>query len=365
MSYVEKEGSFMQPRPGDSRVCLPITIDYSGGRSDSNKLRIVWVIVLIIVGVIFGLGTIFSKNGFFLTNIIFGLGIMYIVSLIIRFPIMKEHKIRNNMASLIDSDYKKSYEDIWGIYSIDDVYPYYCHLRNGKTALYIMFEKDVIVGQEDDNEFAHYDSIADAYNIAGSEDISMCHIDYMGNIGSDSRLNDRFAEVSTIKNPDIKSVLIDMYTSLKEDMADKVSTFDVYVFTFRFSERAFWHSLEKILACMLEANYVSYKILNSDDLRELSKSLFNLHEFSIVEAGSDAFKTKKIWTGVTPISIVKPDGTERVLNKTLDEKREESRLKEEEHKLKKEEEKRRKLEKKKKKVVDDEGDSDLIDIFED
>lgn len=329
MGYIDTSENMMRPRKGYGYVDLPVTFDYSGGRKDTFKGKIIWVGALAVVSLIVGIGIMTSKDGNVVMNIAFGLLFMYIMSLVIRFPVLGEHNIRNNMVNVIKSDYKKSFKDFWGIYSIDDEYPYYCHLRNGKSALYILFEKDVILGKEDDSEYEHYEAIADAYNMAGSEGIGMFYIDYMDNIGNDDRLNESFKSLSDIENPDMKEIMTDIFTHLKDMMVDTVSTFDVYVYTFKCSEQSFMYSLQKILACMMEANYISFKILNEDDLRELPKAILNLKDFSIVDATVQAFSSSRK-VGIVPINIIKPNGDIEKLNKTQDEVREERRKKEEE-----------------------------------
>lgn len=360
MAYVGNSENIMKPEKGDSSINLPVTFDYSGGRKETNKSKILWSCILGVLGFIIGVGTMFSDEGFFLFNIVFGLAIMFVVSLIIRFPIMKEHKIREEMIKLADEDYVKGYEDLWGIFNMDDTYPYYAHLRNGKTVLFVQFEKDVILGKVDDSKYNHYEAIGDAYNLAGSMDIGMCHVDYMGNIGSDERLTECFKDLSHVDNPDIRDLLTDVYSNLQFLMSDSVSTFDVYAFTFKTSENTFWYNIQQVFGCMLEANYTSLKILNQSDLRELSKSLFNLHDFSVVEASLGSFGSKK-YAGVIPISVTKYDGTEIILNKTIDEKNEERRIKEKELALKKEEDRRRKKSKKNNKSKN--SSDDEIDIF--
>lgn len=350
--------NIMRPEKGDYIINLPVTFDYSGGRKDTNKSKILWSCVLLVVGVIVGFGIIFADRGFFLFNLVAGVLFMFGVTLIIRFLILKEHKIREEYIKLEDSDYLKDFHDLWGIFSIDDTYPYYVHFRNGKSGLFVMFEKDVILGKIEDSQYNHYEAIGDAYNLAGSMNIGMCHVDYMGNIGSDERLVECFNELSNVENPDIRDLLTDIYTNLQLMMNECVSTFDVYVFTFNSSESSFWYNIKQVISCMLEANYVSFKILNQSDLREVTKSLFNIHDFSVVEASSEAFGTKK-YAGVIPISVVSADGVETILNKTTAEKNEERKLKERELRLKKEEDRRRKKNKNQIKDVSEKS----IDIF--
>lgn len=358
MAYIGESDNIMKPKKGDSVINLPITFDYSGGRKDTYKSSLLWSGIMVVLGLIVGIGVITSEDGFFLMNIILGLGIMYCFLLFIRFVILKENKVRDRMVKLVDDDFKKNSHDFWGIYSIDEAYPYYAHLRNGKTALFVQFDKDVILGKVADSEYNHYEAIGDAYNLAGSMQIGMCHIDYMDSIGSDDRLVECFKDLSSVENPDIRDILTDVYSNLQDMMNQSVATFDVYVFTFKSSEVTFWYNIQQVIACMLEANYVSFKILDKSDLRDLSKSLFNIHDFSVVEASSLAFEKKK-YAGVIPISVTKYDGTEVILNKTLEEQKEERLIKEKEMILKKEEGKRRK---KKSKNLENNSENE-IDLF--
>lgn len=355
MAYVGESSNIMKPKKGASKIYLPITFDYSGGRRDTNKGKIIWACIVGVLGLIFGLGTLFAKDGNFISNLVLGIGIMFVASLIIRFPILKEHKLRNEILEAQERDYKKTYDKVWGIFAMDDTYPYYAHMRNGKTAIFVRFDKDVILGKVKDSKHEHYEAISDAYNLAGSMGIGMCHIDYMDVIGNDERLDACFQSLPSIQNPDMRDLVTDIYTNLQEKMNEKVTTYDVYVYTFRSSEASFWYQIQKVFACMLDANYSSYKVLNADDLRSLPISLLNLHDFSVVEAMSQAFEMGE-YKGVIPIKVI-TGGNEVIINKTIEEKKEEAKIRAKEEALKKEANRK----KKKKSISQDEE----IDIFGD
>lgn len=353
MAYIGESENIMRPRRGSRKIYLPITFDYKGGRGESTKSKIIWSIFLGVVGLIISIGTITSEEGNLIVNIVMGCLIFFGVTLIIRFPILKEHKIRNEILSSRERDYKKTYKNLWGIFSIDSNYPYFTHLRNGKTALFIRFDKDVIIGKPSGYKDEHFEAIGDAYNLASSMGIRMCHIDYMDKVGNDARLDNCFESLGTIQNPDMRSLLTSIYTNIKETMDDSVTTFDVFVYTSKSSDSAFWYQLKKIIACMLDANYASFKVLNANDLRELPKSLFNLHDFSVVEAESQIVDSSN-YSGVVPIKVSSSD-EDVVINKTIEEKKEERLLKEKEEAMKKEASRQ-------KKVKDDYLDEE-IDIF--
>lgn len=362
MAFIGENDSIMRPIKGSSKVYLPITFDYSGGRSESSKGRMLWAIVIAVIGIILGLGTIFSKEGFFLVNLLLGIIIMFLFSLIIRFPILKEHNVRNAMLSRKNFDYKEETDSMWGIYEIDNMYPYYAHMRNGKVALFVLFEKDVILGKEEDSKYSHYEAIADAYNLAGSAGIGLCHIDGMDVIGNDERLVECFRSLPSITNTDMRDLLTDIYTNLEDIMDERFTTYDIYVFTSKDNEASFRYQVNKIINCLLDANFRSFKILDSNGIRWLAKSINNLYDFSVTEACYNSFKVQN-YSGIVPISVTYSDGSELKINKTSAEKKAEVKLREKEDRLRKEEKKNRKKTGKKSSSIYYEDEE--IDLFND
>lgn len=347
----------MRPEMGDSSMTLPITFDYSGGRRESSKSRRIWAIIFGVIGLLFAIGVLFAKEQPIYIKLPLSIGIVFVVSLIIRFLFLGEKKIRKEYESMQKTDYERSYSDIWGIYSIDQYYPHFCRFRNGKTGLFISLQKDIIVGKYSENEYNHYEAIADAYNLAGAGRVQMIHIDYMDNVGTDERLENSFISLEDVSNPDLKDLLVGIFTFQQDQMMKQVTTFDTYLFMWGGSDTAAWNTIQRILACFLDANYRSYKILNEDGLRDFARVLFNLSEFSVMEASSSAFDNSTI-SGIVPIKVVDEFGEETVINKTMEQKREEQRIKEQERLAKEEEVRRRKKNKK-----NSDSEEEELDIF--
>lgn len=357
MEHDDRNDGGMRPRLGQSSLVLPVTFDYSGGRRESKRSRITWSIILMILALIVGLGVLFSSEGTFISNVLICAVVLGIATSFIRIKLLREPKIRREYIQLRDTDYEREYREFWGIYNISDTYPYYCRFRNGKSGLFIRLNKDVILGKYSESEFEHYEAIGDAYNLAGEGRVQICHLDYMDNVGTDERLEESFVSLSDVTNGDLKDLLTDIFTYQQEQMMARVTTFDAYLFLWNGSDINAWSTIQRILSCFLEANYRSYHILNSEDLRELAKVMFNLHDFSAIESMSSAFTTNSN-AGIIPISVEYSDGSVDVLNKTIQERKEEQELQRKERELKKQELKRRKSGKKK--VVEEEE----IDLFD-
>lgn len=340
--------SGMRPKLGASSMTLPVTFDYSGGRRDSRRSKLLWTVIVGIIGLIVGVGIIFNKEGNIAINILLGGIFLYIVVLVIRFVFLQEGKIRRKYITLQDDDFVCTSDKIWGIYDISSQYPYYCRFRNGKSGLFIRLNKDVILGKYSESEYEHYEAIGDALNLAGAGKVKVCHIDYMDNVGTDERLEDSFISLSDVRNSDVKDVLTDIFSYLQNQMMLRVTTFDIYLFLWNGSDIGAWNTIQRILSCFLEANYRSYHILNQMDLRELAKTLYNLHDFSVVDAMSHSFAVGE-YSGVVPIRKILPNGKEEIYNKTMEQKREERERLLKEQELKKQELKNRKEKKKAKK----------------
>lgn len=356
----EVDRTGMRPQLGQKSMILPVTFDYTGGRKDSKKSANIWSAVLTAIGFLVGFGIIFNKKGFFLLNAVLGIGFIYGILLIVRLCLQKEGKLRSMEIQLIDSDFKRETKDFWGIYSVEDQYPYYCRFRNGKSGVFVRLNKDVILGKYSEAEFEHYEAIADAYNISGSSNIQICHVDYMNDIGTDERLDNSFVSLGRVTNPDVKDILTDIYSYQQTQMLGRITTFDVYVFLWSGSDLGAWSSIQRILSCFMQANYRSYHVLNTTDLGILAKTLMNLREFSLFNATMTAFNVQTT-VGVVPIKVSHSDGSEDIINKTQAEKAEERRLREKEKEIRKQERKNRK--KKKKKDKDALGEDEEIEIL--
>lgn len=355
------EGSGMRPTMGMSDMMLPITFDYSGGRGEKKKSEGIWAFFTLVVGFLIALAIASSSNSILLMKFIVFLAVMYVTLFIVRFAILKEGTYRDDMLKLDELNGVIKEKDIWGIYSIGNQYPYICRFRNTKNGIFVRLEKDVVLGKYNESEFEHFEAIADALNIAGSSKIQLCHIDFMTDMGMDTRLDDSYSNLNRIDNPDIRSLLSQVYTYQKDLMLERVTTYDTYLFMWKGSDIAAWNTIQGILSCFLEANYRSFQVLDSMELRLLCRDLFNLKEFSAMNAMLNAFDNS---TGakITPVKIIQPDGTEEKLGFTREEQiiRREIKEKQLEDEKRDRKIKRKEAQRSRDTVVEDE---DLSDLF--
>lgn len=311
----------MQPSPNSDTVSLPITFDYTVGRSESGRTRKVIAWMVSIIFFIIGLLILFRGLQNFFVRLLIVVALYTVVTYSVRFLLLQEGKLRKQYYEQLDNDYKISTEDIWGIYEIDGDEIRVAHYRNGRLGIFFALEKDVIVGLDAESEFKHYEAVSDAYNEVAKNRAQIIHIDYMTHVGRDPRMAKLYEQASKSPNPDMRAVLNGIYSHLDDTMRDEISTYDAYVILIPSTEVQYNQIARKVIERFMEGNYLGYTMLSDEQIRDLTVELFNLHSFSVVDAERNALISSTYRVAV-PISIEK-DGVVTKLNKTVKEKREE------------------------------------------
>jgi hypothetical protein len=131
-----------------------------------------------------------------------------------------------------------------------------------------------------------------------------------------------YTELNNCNNQELKDLMLQMYSNLQEEMALNYACYDLYVFYTKGKEAQLWYNTQLILGCLLDGNYLSYKVLNLEGMRESCLATLNLDEFSAIEACANAF-TISTYRVIVPIKVITADGEETKLNMTQEEKRQE------------------------------------------
>ena len=216
-------------------------------------------------------------------------------------------------------------------------------------------------------EFTHFEKLADMYNVAHRLGLDMVNIDYMDIVGNDSRMQSMYAKASNCENESLKQILLSMCGYLEYEMSLDYTSYDVYLFTGRISEEALFYNVREVLDAGMYANYKSYTLIDPNQLRNMTQSIMNLENFSRLQAEKEVIMNTLSKT-ITPIKLIREDGTEEIYNKTRAQLEEDKKFQE----AMKAEEKRKKKESKNKKsktsdVVKenkDESQDKLGDFFE-
>lgn len=348
------------PNRGDTTIHIPVTFDYQPGRSGNIKSKVWMTIICIVVTVLAGVLFFGNENLLIWQKVLYFALVGYIALLVLRFVVFKEKHYSKMYEALVSSDYKLSTMDFWQIFDISHTYPYICYFKNGKQGVFVRMEKDALTGKADDAVYNHYEAISEAYNKAHSLNMDIVHIDYMDNIGNDTRLATMYDELDDVKNPDMQDMLLDMYEHLESEMDNCYTSYDVYLFLTRDKVENLVYNVQQIANLMLGGNFITYRILNKQEISGVATALLNLHDFSINEA-CEVLVRGSVISGIVPISVQHSDGTVDEYNKTIEEKerlRAEAERKAQNAKLAKEARK-----KKTKSKSDTSSNNDELEIF--
>lgn len=335
----EDMGEELIPTENDVSVRLPVTFDYSGGRSDNSKTNIITALILSAISIAVSVIIATNDNASIWVRLFVPVAILVVLVWVLRMFIFHEMTYSDAYEELQEVDGCVGVESFWDIFEIDYTYPYICHFRDNRKGIFVKLEKDVVIGKDDDVLFRHYDAISDAYNIASRLKLNMCHIDYMDNIGNDPRLSDMYNTINDCENEELRSIMLSVLGNLQDEMLREYTSYDVYLFTMRGRSEDLWTAVEEVVSEMLSGNFITYRVLDIEGIRSTCMALFNLEDFSAVEACDSVFSGRR-FGGIVPISIMYSDGSEEKLNKTQEEIRQEleERLEEERRKLREAEE---------------------------
>jgi hypothetical protein len=156
----------------------------------------------------------------------------------------------------------------------------------------------------------------------------------------------------------MQDMLVDIYDNLSSIMKMNYTSFYVYLFLTRDKLDSLVYNVQSVVNTMLGGNFISYKVLDRIEVANICPALFNLEDFSFIEACESVLDSQGN-RGIIPIKIIKSDGTEEKLNKTQEEKKRDLELKAKQLEDAKAERRRRKANKKFK------IDEDTVDIGKD
>ena len=221
-------------------------------------------------------------------------------------------------------------------------------MSSGYKAIFVAFDKDVIIGRDASADYDHYEAIANAYAVMFKKNMWCVHIDYADTVGKDDRLDSLFKNLTETENKDLRNETVRLYDYVQTYMYRSYADYDVYAFFYDGRDEAFWDDLQPVINALSEANYVRNRILSREEIGELCMSLMNLNEFSTTRATESVFlantrggnNIKVIWT--------EKDGERKIINRRREEIEDERRVKAAEAEMRMNKFKRNKKKKKKK-----------------
>lgn len=357
-----KEGVLLHemiPDRGDDNVTIPMSFDVKTKRDNLSIRKMILGLLITIAGFILMIVLFFIMEDSKFIPLLVGFGTF----LSVRLFFLHELTYKKKQKDLIDHDYKYPTKTFWGIYSINEYYPFICKMSNEALCIFVAFDKDVIVGRSDDADYDHFEAITNAYATMANKGIYCVHIDYADVVGKDDRMDSLFDNLIETENKDIKNETIRLYDYVQSYMYRSYADYDVYAFFYYGSEEAFWDDLQPVLDAFSEANYVRNRILTREEIGDLCITLMNLNDFSTARATESVFLSNVRGGNSIKVIWTEKDGVRKVVNRTREEIDNERRIKAAENVVRESGRKRKKKKKKKGKADIDMNQN--LDIFDD
>lgn len=347
----------MRPDKQSNVIEIPLTLDVQSSVRylTKNKLHLGYLICigLILAAVVIA---VIMRN---LVGVIVGTVVALFGIFLVRMFWIEERRYRKNYDDLEAHNYVYDSLSFWEIYDVGETFPI-CYYKSGLKAVFVMFDKDIIIGRGSDGAFKHYEALTYAYKLMARNKIRCAHIDYMDSVGRDTRLETVVENLlSNTANENLRRMLSAVFDYQQAQMNATYTTYDVYAFYFTGDDKFFRETLDTVLQAFLQANYVRYRLMDLDDLRLLASALYGIDEFSAKVACDSVFNSNdSLRKNLKVIGYTKGD-TYTKINKTSEELAQEEAMKQARKQSKKQAPKLRKTSKKQGNAAD--TDVDLWD----
>lgn len=314
----------MKPQVKSDTIQIPITFDAKGGTFQSRQAKGLWTFLVLLVW-------LFSSVLVVIVGQSWGAWLyppisLFLFSYVIRFLIFREVYFKAKRKELLENDYSFDHTVFWNIYEIGSRPPYVIKFGTGLRGIFIAFDKDVIVGKEEDHDYSHYEAIAEAYKQMEKRGIECIHLDYMDTVGKDERMAELFEQASKTENADLRKVVLRMYDHTVYNMNRSYASYDIYCFYSYAREDLFWAELQIVMEQFKNANYIRARMLNRDVVQSLVESVINIADFSINRANDGRLMQMNSSSEFIRPIWVERDGQQEVLGKTLEELAEAKRV---------------------------------------
>lgn len=296
---------------GDNSVVLPVTFDYKGGRSSNTKTNVLVTLISAVLVIFVSIGIFARESSEVYMRLLYFILLLVGYSFFLRYFVFKEKKYRKMFQE--EEERPDTITSYWGIYKIEDQYPYICHYIDGKRGIFVSLLKDVFVGKGDDVVSRHYDAVSDAYNVAHRMKADMVAVDYMDSVGNDTRITGLYIELSHNSNEKLKNMMGYLYRGLLDNVEGEFASYDVYCITTGNKAVDLKRVLSAVVGEFLNGNYVAYRVLSSSRLKQMCATLVNNPSFSVAEACEKVLNVTS-FRSFKPLCLIEEDGTAIDLN---------------------------------------------------
>lgn len=199
--------------------------------------------------------------------------------------VKRDYKLREELKSKTATSL---FSNFFGIYDIDEVFPYTCYMLDGSIGLFIRCVRRTQVGNVQEKAFYHGQGLASFYNQCAALGIKPELIDLQSANSYDERFNDLYNHLNEVSSPTMQKVLSSMYHHWEDNSSSSQLTHEYFLLRGTGDPMVFWDKVTSLTSALMNASYKRISVMDKDQIATLTKDLYGLVEFPIADAMNQA-----------------------------------------------------------------------------
>lgn len=214
--------------------------------------------------------------------------------------VKKEFKLREELKSKTDNSI---FSYFFGIYDIDETFPYICYMLDGSIGVFIRCIRKTQVGNVQEKAFYHGQGLGDFYNQCAALGIVPETIDIQASNSYDERFDALYDHLNEISSPTMQTVLSSFYHHWEDNSSSSQLTYEYFLLRGTGDPMVFWDKVVALNSALMGASYKRIQTLDKEQIGTLCKDVYGLIDLPITDAmnqavqKSDKSSLRLLWVG--------------------------------------------------------------------
>ena len=276
----------------DGKILIPMNVEGGGGDQNFITAPKVAALVIMIICAVLALTFLYNAKASLLGYIDTILIMLFIYQFVIRYIIFEEkyyYKVYRQMQL-----HKNPTPGIfWNIVSVRDTdngaIITYSNLR---MAVIVRLERDTIIGKSDKFKELHFDALSEFYKELNMRGLKHIQINIMEQAGKDKRIDTLDNIIGTAPNRNVASLLEIQLGYIKNITRESLYESDYYLIYSdgNITSETLMNDVIDSLYKLMDGAYTGFDILNSKEVRDMPKDLYDVKYFDSAEATLNVFQ---------------------------------------------------------------------------
>lgn len=214
--------------------------------------------------------------------------------------VKREFKLREELKLKTDNSI---FSYFFGIYDIDETFPYICYMLDGSIGVFIRCIRKTQVGNVQEKAFYHGQGLGNFYNQCAALGITPETIDIQASNSYDERFDALYEHLNEVSSPTMQTVLSSFYHHWEDNSSSSQLTYEYFLLRGTGDPMVFWDKVVALNSALMGASYKRIQTLNKEQIATLCKDLYGLVDLPIADAmnqavqKSDKSSLRLIWLG--------------------------------------------------------------------